>query len=97
MKTFEYKGTEFNIIDAYDTEGHETWQKGAAMKTDRTIVKTIFPIFPILKGKKFKWFKKCKVRYSLYFTRTKDFDGGWSYQEYWTPWKHSFELEEIIN
>jgi len=97
MKTFNYKGTNFNIIDSYDTEGHETWQSGQAMKTDRTIVKTVFPIIPLWKGKKFRWFKKCKVRYRLYFTRSKQFDDGWTYQEYFTDWKHSFGLEEIIN
>ena len=96
MEKFKHKGTEFNVVDSYDTEGHETWQQGAAIKTDRTVVKTIFPIFPILKGKKFRWFKKCKVRYRLYFTRSKQFDDGWTYQEYWTDWKHSFGLEEII-
>jgi len=97
MKKFDYNGTKFKVLDSYDTEGHETWQMGEAVKSDRTIVKTIFPILPIWIKGKFKWFKKCKVRYRLYFTRTKQFDDGWTYAEYWTPWKHRFEIEEIID
>lgn len=97
MKNFKYKNTEFNIVNNCDTYGHESWQEGQLMETDRTITKTVFPILPILKNKKFRWFKKCRVRYRLCFTRIKQFDDGWSYREYYTPWKHTFVLEKIIN
>lgn len=97
MEIFKYKKSEFNILDSYDTQGHETWQFYEVKKSDVTIVKTIFPIFPIWVKKKFRWFKKCKVRYRLYFTRSKQFDDGWSYREYWTDWVHKFKLQEIID
>jgi hypothetical protein len=97
MKKFKYKDTEFNIVNQYDTQGHESWQEGQLMETDRTIIKNIFPLIPIWKNKKFRWFKNCKARYRLCFTRTKEFDDGWTYKEYYTPWVHTFVLDEIID
>lgn len=97
MEKFKFNKTEYDIIESYGIDGNETWQNGQLRKTTVTIVKTIFPFFPILKGKKFRWFKKCKVRYRLYFIRTKEFDDGYTYQSYWTRWKHKFNIEEIIN
>ena len=97
MEKFEYKGTEFNIIESCDTHGHESWQKGQLKESDRTVIRTIFTFEPLWIGKKFRWFKKCRVRYRLCFTRTEQFDDGWTYQHYWTKWKHSFKPIEILN
>lgn len=97
MEKFEYKGTEFNIVESFGTSDIEDHHKYQVKKTDRTIIKTIVPIFPLWVGNKIRWFKKTRVRYRLFISRRQDFDDGWSYQNYWTPWKHEFRVEKILN
>ena len=97
MEKFEYNGYEYNIVESFeatDVEGHNEYE---VKKTSKSLIKTIFPILPIWQNGKFRWFKKCKVRYRLYFSRKEQFDDGWSYQHYWGKWKKEFRLETIIN
>lgn len=97
MEKFEFNKYNYNIIESFDSEdieGHHTFE---VKKTSKTIVKTIFPILPIWKNGKFRWFKKSKVRFRLYFYRKEEFDDGYSYQHYWSKWKKDFRLETIIN
>lgn len=97
MEKFEYNGVEFNIKDSFNASDHEGHYDYEVKETDRTIVKTMFTIFPLWIGKKFRWFKKCRVRYRLYLSRRKEFDDGWTYSYYWTKWKHEFRMEEILD
>ena len=96
MEKFEFNGYEYEIVNSFesqDIEGHYDFE---VKKTSKTLVKNIFPILPIWKNGKFRWFKKSKVRYRLYFSRKLDFDGGYSYQNYWSKWRGEFRLETII-
>lgn len=97
MEKFDYKGTDFNIIETFNASDHEGFNDFEVKKTDRTLVKTIFPIFPILYKRKFRWLKKCRVRYRLFFFRRKDFDDGLTYSYYWSKWMPDFRIEEIIS
>ena len=97
MDKFKYKKTNFNIINSFNCNDHEGFNHYDIKVTDKTIIKTLFPIYPIWIGKKFRWFKKCKVRFRLYFVRKQKFDDGLSYYHYWSKWKHEFRMIEIIN
>jgi len=97
MEKFKHNNTEYEILDSYNTNGTENYQNIQVKKTTVTIVKTIFTFFPIFKHGKFSWFKKSKIRFRLFFIRTKEFDDGLTYQFYWDKWKSDFVIEEIID
>jgi len=43
-----------------------------------------------------KWFKWIKIKEQKVKERYKDFDDGWSYQEYWKEWKENWKFIKII-
>ncbi|MFW5847894.1 MAG: hypothetical protein ACOCVF_03160 [bacterium] len=97
MEKFEYKGYKYDILDTFNTTNVEGYTEFEVKRTSKSFVKDIFPIFPIIIGGKFRWLKKCKVKYRLYFSRKQSFDDGWSYSFYWTPWIHEIRIEKIVD
>ena len=93
---FEYNGYTYNIIDSIDINDHHMMSFNI-LTTDKTIIKTIFPMCPIIKNGKFRWFRKTKVKYVLKFWRALEFDDGLSYRFFWSKWKHDWVLKEIIS
>ena len=44
-----------------------------------------------------KWFTWVTIREHKVKERTTDFDGGWTYEKYWKPWKEKWVFITIIN
>ena len=73
-------------------------------KTDTYRIRKIFSLFGfiIVNGydndfqRTGKWFKWIKIKEQKVNERYKDFDGGWSYQEYWKEWKENWKFIKII-
>lgn len=85
-----FRGNVYNTLLVIDGKEFKHY------KTDRSIVKKIFFLFPFIINKKFIWMKSADVRFRLYFSRSSDFDDGWSYKSFWLDLKHRWEMEEII-
>jgi hypothetical protein len=95
MEKFVFEGEEYNII----SENKGSTERGYyQMKmTDQTRERELYAWRPWWIGKKFRWFKKIKIRERLWFDRSTTFDDGWSYQNYWQPWRKIWEAEEILS
>ena len=95
METFVFEGKEYYIIskDKGNTERGDYEMK----MTDQTRERELFAWRPWWVGKKFRWLKKIKIRERLWFERSTAFDDGWSYQNYWQPWKKEWDAEEILS
>ncbi len=95
MKTFEFEGKKYTIVkeDKGETDfGH--WEEKI---TDVTRERIVFTWMFRYIGKKFRWFKKITLKERLRLVRYSDFDGGWSYQNYWKPWEMDWEAIEILD
>lgn len=81
-----------SIKGAY-TEVYDGFQE---RETGRIRERTFFAWFPVwlamqdfipVKGCQFTWLKKVKLTDKEIEYRISDFDGGWTFQEYWKDWK----------
>lgn len=86
-----YRDNTYNTLLVIDGKEYKYY------KTDRSIIKRIFCLFPIIVNKKFIWMKFANIRFRLYFTRSTDFDDGLTYSFFWSKLKHRWEMEDIIN
>jgi hypothetical protein len=43
-----------------------------------------------------KWFTFVSIKEQKVKIRYTEFDSGWSYQNYWTPWKESWYFLEVV-
>ena len=95
MKTFEFEGKIYNIIgENKDSADTCNWEEKF---TDVTRERKVFAWRPWWIGKKFRWLKGITLKESLRLVRYSDFDDGWTYQEFWKPWKMNWVAEEILD
>ena len=94
-KTFEFNEKTYTILDERSGSG-DTCDYEVKV-TDVTRDREIFAWRPWWVGKKFRWLKKITVKESLRFVRYSGFDDGWTYQNYWKPWKMDWEVIEILS
>ena len=90
LKKITYNENVYNTLLVVDGKESKYY------KTDRSIVKKVFFFLPHIINMKFIWMKSADIRFRLYFSRSSDFDSGWSYRTYWLDLKHHWEMEEII-
>lgn len=94
-KTFEFEGKNYTIVKENDGENERCfWEEKL---TDAIREREIYAWRPWWVGKKFRWLRKIKVKESLRFIRFSDFDGGWTYKNYWKPWKMEWNVIEILS
>ena len=96
MKNFNFRGTDFKIIDEFDAHDPEEHFEYEVKETDRTIIKKKFTFFPICVDDNISWLQNERIRYRLYFERKKYFDDGLTYQYFWDVWRPSWKPEKII-
>jgi len=72
-------------------------EREASKKTDITRERTFFAFFPVWVENKKRWFKKVNMLERLIISRYTSFDGGWTYSDYWNPWRMEWEYEKILN
>lgn len=101
-KTFKKENQDVEINGkTYHADTHECyyceyfWVE--ELKTDETKIKKIFLWYPLWVAGKFRWFKTVEVKKRLRIVRYSDFDGGWSFQDYWKSWNFEWNIEEIID
>lgn len=93
-KIFDFEGKTYTIVEENKGEADICdWEEKI---TDVTRERKIFAWRPWWVGKKFRWLKKITIKESLRFVRFSDFDSGWTYQNFWKPWKMDWEVIEII-
>ncbi len=94
MKTFEFEGVKYNIIEEKSGETDRSfWEEKI---TDITRERTLFAFRPWWVGKKFRWLKTIIIKENLVLERHSGFDDGWTYQNYWGPWKLKWNAIEIL-
>ena len=94
MEKFKFEGKEYNIVSEHKNSADGLyWEEKF---TDCERIREIFAFRPWWIGKKFRWLKKITLKENLQFIRYSGFDDGWSYQDYWKPWKARWEVIEIL-
>jgi len=94
MKTFKFDGIDYTIVE----EKSDETERGSWEEKITNVVRTreIFAYRPWWIGKKFRWLKKIKLKEVFIIERYTSFDDGWTYQNYWLPWKEKWEAIEIL-
>lgn len=93
-KIFEFEGKDYTIVK--ENKGETDFGHWEEKVTNVVRKREIFAWRPWWVGKKFRWLKKITVKESLIFIRFTDFDSGWTYQDYWKPWREKWDVTEII-
>ena len=93
-KTFEFEGKTYNTTE--ERSGSDTIDYQVKV-TDVTRNRKIFAWRPWWVGNKFRWLKSITIKERLEFIRYSGFDDGWTYQNYWKPWKMTWDVIEILN
>jgi hypothetical protein len=96
MKTyFTFEGKDYELLGEKSGESERGHWEEKITNTER--VREIFAYRPWWVGKKFRWLTKIKIRERLTICRYTYFDDGWTYQNYWGPWKAEWEAIEILD
>lgn len=87
---------EEKIIDSFKINDIERHYDYEVRKTNITRKRVFFALLPIWIKSKFRWLKHIEVLERKYYSRKKEFDGGMTYQFYWSKWKEEWRIEKII-
>ena len=94
-KVFEFEGKKYKII--VEDKGSADLCNWEEKFTNVTRKREIFAWRPWWIGNKFRWLKTITIKENLRFVRYSEFDDGWTYQNYWKPWKMDWDAEEILD